>query len=139
MSGIEDGLSGRIINRALANARVIRGAPEAIALTALVAVVISYFGFLQFHRERVAVLNETIASQDRLLADYRSKLKGASPDEAATQIEKLTRLLADAQKSLSVAKSKPVSVENRDGGVCAICISRGYRFLCDNFAFGVND
>jgi hypothetical protein len=35
--------------------------------------------------------------------------KGATPDEAAIQIEKLTTLLADAQTGLSAAKSKPVS------------------------------
>ena len=33
--------------------------------------------------------------------------------EAATQIEKLTGLLAETQKSLSEAKRKPVSVEQR--------------------------
>ena len=54
-----------------------------------------------------------ITSQERLLADYRTKLRGATPDEAATQIEKLTSLLAKTEKSLGEAKSKPVSVENR--------------------------
>src|SRR5215469_7428383 len=38
---------------------------------------------------------------------------GSAYDEAATQIERLTILLAETQKSLSEAKSKPVSVENR--------------------------
>jgi hypothetical protein len=52
-------------------------------------------------------------SQERLLIDYRTKLRGATPEEAATQIEKLTGLLAETQRSLSEAKSKPVSVENR--------------------------
>jgi hypothetical protein len=112
MSEMEADLFARILDRAVANTRVIRGAPEAIALTALVAAGISYFGSLQVHRERVAVLNDRIASQDRLLTDYRTKLKGASPDEAASQVEKLTRLLADAQ-SPREAKGKPVSVENR--------------------------
>jgi hypothetical protein len=44
-------------------------------------------------------LNDRIASQERLLTDYRTQLKGATPDEAATQIEKLTSLLAETQKS----------------------------------------
>ena len=110
---MEAGLFARILDRAVASARVIRRAPEAIALAALLAAGISYFAFQQFHRESVGVLNQTIAAQGRLLADYRTKLKGASPDEAATQIEKLTDQLADAQKSLSVTKSKPLSVENR--------------------------
>jgi hypothetical protein len=113
MSEMEAGPFARILDRTVASARVIRGAPEAIALTALVAAGISYFGFLQFHRERVAVLNETIAFQERLLTDYRTKLKGATPDEAASQIEMLTRQLTEARKSLSETKAKPVSEQTQ--------------------------
>jgi len=110
---MQDGSLSRIIDRVVANARAIRRPPEAIVLIVVVAVALSSLGFLQFHRERVAALNDTIASQEGLLSDYRTKLKGATPDEAATQIERLTILLAETQKSLSEAKSKPVSVENR--------------------------
>jgi hypothetical protein len=110
---MQQGLLGRIIDRAVANARVIRGAPESIVLVGIIVLGGSYSGFQHFHRERVAALNDRIASQDQLLADYRTKLKGATPDEAATQIERLTILLAETQKSLSEAKSKSVSVENR--------------------------
>jgi len=67
----------------------------------------------QFYSPRVTALIDRIATQERLLTDYRTKLKGATPDEAASQIDKLTSLLADAQKSQGVAKSKPASVENR--------------------------
>lgn len=108
---MDHGFFAAIIDRIVANVRVIRGAPEAIALTATIAVGLSSFGFQQFHRERVAGLTETIGLQERLLTDYRVKLKAA--EEAEGQIEKLTGLLADAQKSLSVAKSKPASVEDR--------------------------
>ena len=100
----------RITDRVAANARAIRRAPETIALTALITLSVSYFGFEYLHRQGVAALNDRIASQERLVADY---LRGASPDEAATQIEKLTSLLAETQKSLGEAKRKPVSVENR--------------------------
>ena len=93
------GFLARITDRGAANARVIRRAPEAVALMGIIVVGVSYVGFQNFHRERVATLNDTIASQERLLADYRTKLKGATPEEAAAQIEKLTRLLADTQKS----------------------------------------
>src|ERR1700758_4384796 len=102
MSDMDSGFLARIIDRAVATARVIRGAPEAITITVIVAVGISYFGFQQLHRERVAALNDRITLQERLLTDYRTKLRGATPEEAATQIEKLTSLLADTQKSLSV-------------------------------------
>jgi len=110
---MERSVVARITDRAVANARVIRGAPEAIALTVIVAVGMSYFGFQQVHREGVAALNDRIAAQERLLTDYRTKLKGATPEEAASQIEKLTSLLADTQKSLNETKSKPASVDNR--------------------------
>ena len=106
---MERGLFAAIRNRVLANARVLIGAPEAVALVGVVSIGVSYFAFDNLHRERVAALNETIASQERLLTDCRSKLKEATPDEAATQIQKLTSFLADAQTTLSAAKSKPVS------------------------------
>jgi len=112
MSDMDSGLLARIIDHVVANARVIRGAPEAVALVGIITLGVSYFTFQHFHRERVAALNDRIASQERLLTEYRTKLRGATPDEAATQIEKLTSLLAETQKSLSEAKSKPVSVEN---------------------------
>jgi hypothetical protein len=101
-----------IIDRAVANARAIRGAPECIALTLMVAMGVSYFAFQHFHRERVDILNERISSQQALINDYRTKLNGATPDEAATQIEKLTGLLTETQRSLNEARSKPVSVQN---------------------------
>ena len=49
--------------------------------------------------------------QERLLADYRTKLKEA--EEAAAQIEKLTGSLAAAQESLHQAKITPVSIEKQ--------------------------
>jgi hypothetical protein len=110
---MEHGFFARIIDRAVANARVIRGAPEAVALVGIITLGVSYFAFQQLHRERVAALNDRVLSQERLLIDYRTKLRGATPEEAATQIEKLAALLAETQKSLREAKSKPVSVENR--------------------------
>jgi hypothetical protein len=113
MPEMQDGFLVRIAEHVTANARVIRRAPETMALTALITLGISYFWFEHFHREDVAALNERIASQERLLTDYRAKLRGATPDETAAQIENLTNLLAETQKSLGEAKSKPVAVENR--------------------------
>jgi len=113
MSEMEHGVLTRITDRVVANARVIRGAPETVVLVGIITLGVSAFAFQHYHRERVAALTERISSQERLLADYRTKLRGATPEEAATQIEKLTGLLAETQKSLREAKSKPVSVENR--------------------------
>ena len=73
----------------------------------IVGIGISGFGFLHY-RERVADLNGRLASQDRLLTEYRTKLT-----EAGTQIEKLTAALADAERNLRAAKAVPRSGENR--------------------------
>ena len=110
---MEYGFVARILDRVVANARVIRRAPEAVPLLGIITLGISYFAFQHFHREDLAALNDRIASQEGLLIEYRAKLKGATPAEAATQIEKLTELLADTQKSLNETKSKPASLDNR--------------------------
>jgi hypothetical protein len=104
-------LLARIIDRLVANARVIRGAPEAVALVGIVTLGLSFFAFQHFYHERVAALNDRISLQERLLGDYRTKLKGA--EDAAAQIEKLTSSLAAAQESLRQAKTTPVSIEKQ--------------------------
>jgi uncharacterized coiled-coil protein SlyX len=101
------GLLSRIIDRLVANGRAIRGAPETVSLVVVVAVGTSSFGF-QHYRERLADLNVRLASQDRLLTEYRTKLT-----EAGTQIEKLTAALADVEKRLKAAKAMPRSAEDR--------------------------
>jgi len=110
---MQRGFVGRLVDRVIAEGRVIRGAPEAVALVGIITFGVSYFGFHHFQREELAALNDRFTSQERLLADYQTKLRGPTPGEAATQIEKLTSLLAETQKRLSETKSKPVSVENQ--------------------------
>ena len=105
------GLFAPIIDRVVANARVIRGAPEAVVLVGITMLALSYFAFQHFHRERVTALNDRILLQERLLVDYRTKLEGS--EQAAVQIEKLTRLLAAAQESLRQAKTTPVPMEKQ--------------------------
>jgi hypothetical protein len=108
---MDAGLLARITDRVVANARVIRGAPEAVALMGIITLGVSYFAFQHFHGESVAALNDRISSQERMLIDYRTKLKGA--EAAAAQIEKLTRSLAAAQESLRQANTTPVSIEKQ--------------------------
>jgi uncharacterized coiled-coil protein SlyX len=111
---MQDGFRSRIIDRLVANARAIRGAPEAIGVVAIIAMGIAAFGFQQ-SRERLAELNERLATQDRVLGDYRTKLAEyrTKLTEAGTQIEKLSTSLADAEKRVTAAKDIPRSVENR--------------------------
>ena len=111
ISDMEHGFFPRIIDRAVANARVIRRAPEAVALVGIITLGVSYFAFQHFHGESVAALNDKISSQERLLIDYRTKLEGT--EQAAAQIEKLTRSLAAAQESLRRAKTTPISIEKQ--------------------------
>jgi len=111
MSEMEHGFPTRIIDRAVANARVIRRAPEALALVGIITLGVSYFAFQHVHGESVAALNDKISSQERLLIDHRTKLKAA--EAAAAQIEKLTRSLAETQESLRQAKSTPVSIQKQ--------------------------
>ncbi len=109
---MQDGFLSQIIDRAVANVRAIRGAPETIGVMVIIAMAVSGFGF-QHYRERLADLNGQLDVQDRLLTEYRTKLT-----EAGTQIEKLTATLADAERSLRAAKAVPRSVKNpyRDPG-----------------------
>jgi len=106
--GVEmrNSLLSQVIDRLVANTRAIRGAPEAIVLVMILGIGISGFGFLHY-RERLADLNGQLASQDRLLTEYRTKLT-----DAGTQVGTLTAALADAEKSLRAVKGRPRSVEN---------------------------
>jgi len=108
---MEHGFIVRIADRVVANIRVIKGAPRAFALLAIAPLGLSYLVFQEFHRERLAVLNDRIASQEVLLSEYRTKLKGATPEQAAAQIERLTNLLGDTQKVLNELKSRLALLE----------------------------
>jgi hypothetical protein len=103
---MQSGFLSQSVDRLVANARVIRGATEAILSVVIVAIGICGFGF-QHYRERLADLDAQLLSRDRLLAEYRTKLT-----EAETQTAKLTSALAAAEKRLTAAKDKPVLVEN---------------------------
>jgi hypothetical protein len=108
---MERSFVSRILDRVIANARVIRRAPEAVVLLGIVAV--GYIAFQDLHRERLAVLNARIEQQEALLAEYRAKLKGATPAAAAAQVDQLTNQLRGAQKELDEAKSRLASPDNR--------------------------
>ena len=104
---MQSGFLSRSVDRLVANARVIRGAPEAILLMVIVGTGIGGFGF-QHYRERFADLNAQLASRDRLPTEYRTKLT-----EAETQVVKLTSVLAATEKRLTAANDRSISVENR--------------------------
>ncbi len=103
-------------NRVLSNFAGIRAAPEALLLLMVGTVAVSYLAHQPVLGEHLAVLQNKIAEREALITGYRSKLNGATPEQAANEIEKLTKTLADAQRSLNEAKIKAASsnVRSRD-------------------------
>ena len=113
ISGGKSGIFAWLLDRVRKNARVITEASAAFVLVAMITFGVTYFAFQQLHRERLAALDERIASQEALLSDYRTKLKGATPEVAENQIELLRLALRDVQTSLDNAlKTKPAVGEN---------------------------
>ena len=100
-------------NRVLANFAGIKAAPEALLLSMIIAIGVSYLAFERVEREHLAVLENKIAAREALVAEYRSKLNDATPEQAANQIEQLTKTLADAQRNLNEAKTKAASFDFR--------------------------
>jgi hypothetical protein len=79
----------------------------------MIAIGVSYLAFQRVQGEHLAALENQIAEREALIAEYRTKLNGATPEQAANEIEKLTKTLADAQKNLNEAKTKTASVDAR--------------------------
>src|ERR1700730_4345809 len=100
-------------NRILANFAAIKAAPEALLLLMIITIGVSYLAFQRIQGEHLAVLENKIAEREALITEYRSKLNGATPQQAANEIEKLTKSLADAQRNLNEAKAKAVSLDVR--------------------------
>jgi hypothetical protein len=86
-----------MVERARANADGVSAAPEAFVVVAIVAFGIPCLVLRQSYGERLAVLEGKLATQQALLADYRTKLRGAAAGRAAARIEQLTALAAGTQ------------------------------------------
>ena len=100
-------------NRVLASFAAIKTAPEAFLLLMIITIGVSYLAFQRVEGEHLAVLENKIAAREALIAEYRRKLNGATPEQAADEIEKLTKMLADAQRNLNETKAKAVSLDVR--------------------------
>jgi hypothetical protein len=92
-------------NRALTNFAGIKAALGASLLLMIITIGVSYLVFQRVQAEQLAILENKIAEREALIAEYRSKLNGAT-----NEIEKLTRTLADAQRDLNEAKTKAASI-----------------------------
>src|SRR6266478_1986265 len=100
-------------NRILANFAAIKAAPEALLLAMIITIGVSYLAFQRAEGEHLAVLENKIAEREALITEYRGKLNGATPQQAANEIEKLTKTLAEAQRNLNEAKTMAASIDVR--------------------------
>src|SRR5215471_10872613 len=101
---------GFVLDRVRSNFAGIRAAPAAFLLL-MVAIGVSYLALQRVQGEHLAVLENKIAEREALINEYRSKLNGATPQQAADEIDKLKKTLADAQRDLNEAKTKAASLD----------------------------
>jgi hypothetical protein len=94
-----DRFLARVVDRARTNADGVSAAPEAFVVLAIIAFGIPCFALRHSYGERLAVLESKLATQQALLADYRSKLRDASAGQAAAQVDEPTALAAGMQES----------------------------------------
>ena len=92
-------------NRALTNFPGIKAALGASLLLMIITIGVSYLVFQRVQAEQLAIFENKIAEREALIAEYRSKLNGATNEN-----EKLTKTLADAQRDLNEAKTKAASI-----------------------------
>src|SRR4051812_37167246 len=110
------------IRNFLANeGRVIREAPGFFTIACVIAVLISWFVVSQLYSLRlgnkdslIETRDATIKYDEALLANYREKLKGASPEEAAGQIQKLNQEISSLKREMADLSKKQRSREMAD-------------------------
>jgi hypothetical protein len=93
-------------NRVSTNFAGIKATPEALLLLMIITIGVSYLAHQRVQGEHLAVLENKIGEQEALITEYRGKLNGAT-----NEIEKLTKMLADAQRNLNEARAKAASLD----------------------------
>ena len=76
------------------NWAAIQRAPWAFLAVVVTTGVIEWFALNLLKREQIAALEARLSLRDDEIADYKRKLSGATPDEAAARIEALERQVA---------------------------------------------
>ena len=104
---MEHGLVAWFLDRCRENFRVVREAPEAFAIMAIVIAVIVYFAIDKLHAERFAELGERVAFLNDQVNDYRNRLHGATPEDAQKEIQSLTRKLNHAEEQIYALQHPP--------------------------------
>lgn len=93
-----------LLTRLRENIRVVREAWETVIVTALLSGLIVWMIAGALHQERISVLNDRIGGLNDQLIEYRTKLKGATPEEAEKQITSLRQELSDMKDAVSNIK-----------------------------------
>jgi hypothetical protein len=101
-----------VIDRARGSANDIKAGRGAFVVLALIMLAIPWIVLPRLYGERLAALENKLASETALVADYRAKLQ-AAPPQAAAQIDKLTDLVADLQNHLHEEKEKLAAFERQ--------------------------
>ena len=105
--------AARGLDRTLANSGALRTVFEAFLLAVILFAGVAYFASHQSYQERVALLSDKLAADEAVLAEYRVKLNGATPAEAATHIERLTDQIAALQTNVSEDQNKLAALDNQ--------------------------
>jgi hypothetical protein len=85
--------------------RVIKDAPEAFVIMAIVVSAIVYFAAEQFHGERFATLHDHIQYLENKVKDYaegKEKLSGATSDQAVKDLDALKGKITELQAQLNI-------------------------------------
>ena len=99
-----------------AEVSVIAGAPLASLLVVGMAFIVCFYFVKWFHGEKVETLEQRLKLATEQVADYKDKLKGASPENAAKEMAELRaqisrlepRKLSDEQRRIITAKMESI-------------------------------
>jgi hypothetical protein len=80
-----------LLDRCRENFRVVKEAPEAFLIMAVMIAALTYFIVGELHSERFAAMDQTEKYLARQLDDYRRAFPGKSPDEAGRELAELRK------------------------------------------------
>ena len=98
-------------DRLRTNIAAVRAAPVVFVLAAVVAFAIPAVAVSRIYGERLALLENKLALEAALAAEYRAKLRAEAPERTAAEVEKLTALAADLRQRLTAQNEKIAALE----------------------------
>jgi hypothetical protein len=104
-----------LLDKFLSEWRVIKEAPGSFIVSVAFVTVLLFFAINWHYEGEIGTRDATIKWQDEQLDDYRTKLNGASPSEAASQLTELKTKLDNIQKFASAASPNYFAMANYAG------------------------